>query len=274
MTQTSISCVVPTLNSAQTLDATLHSLRAQREVTAEIIVSDSGSTDGTLDICRRWEANVRHTPPGNMYRAINAGLKDCDTEWLAYVNSDDCIYPDSYELLTSFGEESGADVVYGNCDYIDGQGRFVYSFAAARAHQLMPLFRLRRMGFAQTSAIFRRRCYERLGGFDESFVYRGDADFYIRALANGMKFACLDGPPVSCFRLHGNQFSNRGLELTEIEAGRIFCRPEMSPEVSDWLVLAQWRGRNLPHYLIRILRESLLSRRTRFPRSIEPYTHR
>jgi hypothetical protein len=40
------------------------------------------------------------------------------------------------------------------------------------------------------------------------------------------------------------------------------------------MALAQWRLKNLPHYLIRIARASLLSRRPRLPRAIEDYTHR
>lgn len=274
MTTTSrIRCVVPTLNSASTLDTTLLSLRSQ-QTSAEIIVADSGSTDGTLEICHRWQAPVVYVPPGNMYKAINAGLRESKSEWLAYLNSDDWIYPDSFARLIERGEATKADVVYGNCDYTDGQGRFVYSLAAAQPSHLLPLFRRRCMGFAQQAAIFRRSVYERLHGFDESFVYRGDGDFYVRALLAGLSFAHLDGPSVACFRLHEKQFSNRGLTLTEAEADRIFNQPEMKAGVADSLIFAGWRLKNMPHYLIRILRESLLTNRVRFPRSIETYTHR
>lgn len=269
-----IRCVVPTLNSAATLDTTLLSLRSQQPINLEIIVADSGSTDGTLEICQRWETPVVYVPPGNMYCAINAGLRDGKSEWLAYLNSDDWIYPGSFARLIELGEATNADVVYGNCDYTDGQGRFVYSLAAAKPSHLLPLFRRRCMGFAQQAAIFRRRTYEQLQGFDESFVYRGDGDFYVRSLLAGKRFEHLAGPSVACFRLHEKQFSNRGLTLTEAEADRIFNQPEMKSGFQDALIFAGWRLKNLPHYLIRILRESLLANRMRFPRSIETYTHR
>lgn len=267
-----ISCVVPALNSAATLETTLLSLRAQRTELA-VIVADSGSDDGTLEICRNWQVPVIYVPPGNMYRAINAGLRQCQTEWLAYLNSDDWIYPDSYARLISRGEQTKAAVVYGNCDYADAQGRFVYSFAAARPAEILPLFRLGRMGFAQQTAIFRRQAYEQLGGFDESFRFRADADFFLRAVQAGMSFEYLGGPPVACFRLHAQQFSNRSDEVTAAEAHRLFGTPELRPGLPDHLTLAHWRFRNLPHYLLRSLRESLLSGRLRFPRAIETYTH-
>jgi hypothetical protein len=77
----------------------------------------------------------------------------------------------------------------------------------------------------------------------------------------------------SC-RYSAKQFSNRGLSLTELEADRIFNKPELRPGLNDQLIFAGWRLKNLPHYLIRILRESLLANRVRFPRSIETYNHR
>jgi len=270
----SISCVVPTLNSAATLDVTLLSLRSQQHVNLDIIVADSGSTDETLEICRRWEVSTIYVPPGNMYQAINAGLKQSNAEWLAYLNSDDLIFPDSYSRLIDCADQAGAAVVYGNCDYLDEQGRFIYSFGAAEPDAVLPLFRLRQMGFAQPATIFRREVYRQIEGFDETFLYRADADFFIRALLAEKRFAKLPGPSVASFRLHSKQFSNRGIRQTELEAERIFGRQELKPQPGDRLKLAAWRLSNLPHYLVRIVRESLLSNRTRLPRSIETYEHR
>lgn len=273
MSSSSISCVVPTLNSAATLDATLLSLRSQQNINIELIVADSGSTDGTLEICRRWGVATIYVPPGSMYRAINAGLRQCRGEWFAYLNSDDLIFPDSFSRLIECAKPINAEVVYGNCDYLDEQGRFIYSFAAAEPDTLLPLFRQKQMGFAQPAAIFRRQVYEQLDGFDESLLYRADADFFIRALLAGKNFAKLSGPSVASFRLHSRQFSNRGIQQTEIEANKIFGRQELKIRSGDRLKMMIWRVKNLPHYTVRVVRESLLSNRTRLPRSIETYTH-
>ena len=274
MNQASISCIVPTLNSAPTLEFTLLSLLSQRDIPIEVIVADSGSSDGTLEICRRWSVKIIYAEPGNMYRAINAGLRQSKSRWFAYLNSDDLVYTDTYSRLISLGESLKADIVYGNCDYIDWQGRFVYSFSAAKPDELLSLFRLSTMGFAQQTAIFRREVYEKQSGFDESFRFRADADFYIRALKLGLKFARLEGPSVACFRLHGNQFSNQYSEVDSMEASKLFDSGDMSAHPGDWAKMVLWRLRNLPHYAIRILRESMLAKRLRFPRAIETYTHR
>ena len=111
-----ISVVVPTLNSARTLDMTLMSLRLQMGCEAVLRVVDGGSTDGTLEICKRWQVPAIYTPPGNMYRAINQGLNSCNTPWLMYLNSDDYLYPKSLARLFSAGYSRHADIVYDACD--------------------------------------------------------------------------------------------------------------------------------------------------------------
>ncbi|MDY7014867.1 MAG: glycosyltransferase, partial [Cyanobacteriota bacterium] len=176
-----ISYIVPTFNSATTLDLTLLSLLSQKNVKVKILVVDSGSTDGTLEICQRWNVPTAYVEPGNMYRAINLGLHQCQTEWLGYLNSDDWLYSDSTARLIAWGEATKTDIVYGKCDYTDGCGRFLYSFAPARPDRLLSLFKRGIFGFAQQAAIFRTSVYQKLKGFNEAEYYlTADAEFYLR----------------------------------------------------------------------------------------------
>lgn len=274
MEKPAILCVIPTLNSAATLDVTLAALSAQTAITLRCLIVDSGSTDGTLQLCAARHLSALYVAPGNMYRAINLGLREADSPWLTYLNSDDFLYPDSYQRLLEVGETTQADVVYGNCDYVDAAGRFVYSFAAARPEQLLALFCCRRMGFAQPAAIFRRSLFTALNGFDESYRYKADADFFIRALLAGKRFAYVDGPAVACFRLHADQLSLRKAGEIEQEGLRLFGQAALQPNGRDWLKLLAWRFRNVPHYLLRMLRASLLAQRLRAPQSLETYDHR
>lgn len=267
-----ISYVIPTLNSAATLDMTLYSLLSQKNVDVNIIVVDSGSTDGTLDVCKRWGVKTLYAEPGNMYRAINTGLRECDTKWLGYINSDDWLYPDSVERLIAHGNASSADVVYGNCDYTDESGRFVYSFAATKPSQLLPLFKMGIFGFAQPSAIFSRRFFQKLKGFNEDYYLSADAEFYLKALQVGFEFSLMPGLSVACFRLHGNQLSNKKGIAMEKEKQKIFA---IAGDVNfkDWAVFAQWRLRNVPHYFIRLLRQSLLAGKIKITKSMNAYAY-
>lgn len=268
-----IGVAVPTLNSASTLEWTLTALQNQRGCNVEIVVADSGSTDGTLDICRRSGVSTIYVEPGNMYRAVNAALSLYKNQWLAYINSDDWVYPDSFARLISRGEESGAGIVYGNCDYSDGLGRFVYSFAAAEPTQLLPLFRMGVLGFAQPAAIFRNNVYQQLGGFSETYSFSSDAEFYFRAILMDDQFARLDGPTVACFRLHKTQLSNVQAEAIQAEKGAIRKALSAGASINDWAIKAHWRLANAPNYAIRLLREAILSGHLKAPRSLDAYTH-
>lgn len=256
-----ISVVVATLNSARTLDVTLMSLRHQVGCEAVIQVVDSGSTDGTLEICQRWNVPTSYVPPGNMYRAINHGLRSCDTPWLMYINSDDYLYPDSLARLLSAGENQGAAIVYGVCDYVDSEGRFVHSFTPAPPSQLLGLFRCGVVGFAQPTTIFRTEVFTSLGCFDEQFNLSADADFFLRALIQGAKYVRLSGASVACFRLSHAQLSTaRAAELAA--QTRCFVARSLPPaRVGDRFQLVLHRARNLPQYGIRVLRNQCLGRR-------------
>jgi glycosyltransferase involved in cell wall biosynthesis len=261
------------MNSAATLGMTLLSLTSQTGVSLEIFVVDSGSTDGTREICETWNVTFLYAEPGNMYRAINKGLSGSKTDWLGYLNSDDWLYPESLTRLIAHARSLRADIAYGNCDFADGQGRFIYSFAAARPHQLLPLFRRGRMGFAQPAAVFSRKLFQERNGYDERYRFKADVDFYIRAARAGSSFAYCDDLPVACFRVHERQQSIQNEEEIKAEGKIIFGDPALAPHLTDWSAVISWRYRNLPHYLIRIMRESLLSKRLRLPRSIESYRH-
>jgi glycosyltransferase involved in cell wall biosynthesis len=264
-----ISVVVPTLNSAATLDMTLLSLCTQRNCNVKIFVVDSGSTDGTLDICSRWGVKAHYVPPGNMYRAINQGLKLCDTPWFMYLNSDDFLYPQSLARLLSAGDSQGADVVYGVCDYVDSEGRFLHSFTPAPPTHLLSLFRCGFFGFAQQTTIFRKAVFESLGGFNERYSLSADADFYLRALVLGSSFIRVSEAPVACFRLGQSQLSRVRAQEMQEQIRSLVKQSAGLPAFSDWMKLALLRVHNSPQYLIRILRGFFMSHRFRIPKTMD-----
>lgn len=256
----SISYVVPTLNSANTLEMTFLSLFSQKKVKVNVTVVDSGSTDETLEICQRWGVKTLYAEPGNMYRAINVGLRQCQTKWLGYINSDDWLYPDGVQSLLNQGETTQAELVYGRCDYTDEAGRFLCSFVPAEPNQLLSLFRCGVFGFPQQSAIFSNHVYQQLEGFNEDYFLRADAEFYQRALLKGYTFSKLKGSSVAAFRRHKTQLSHTKAQQMQEEKRKMVANLG-GTKLSDRVVLFQWRFKNFPDYAIRILRPSLLENR-------------
>jgi glycosyltransferase involved in cell wall biosynthesis len=263
----SIACVVPTLNSASTLEDTLLSLRKQSGVDVEIIVADSGSVDESREIAARWGAQVIFEPPGNMYRAINAALAATDHEFSTYLNSDDTVYADAYKtLIATLGS---ASIAYGDCDFVDWEGRFLGSFRAARPHELGPIGRTGLLALMQPASLFRTAAWRELGGFDSTFRFAADAHFFYRALCAGYGFAYCE-KPIASFRIHDAQLSSK--RIAEIREEERRMRPILgSPRlVHDWLARASWKRRNLGNYLVRLTRRRLVQGELRLARSGEP----
>lgn len=263
-------CVIPTRNSAWSLADTLRSIQEQRECNPRVIVVDSDSQDDTLKICRAFGVEVLSTPPGNMYRAINLGIQECQCEWVAYTNSDDLWYVDGVARLVEYGEQTKADLVYGRCDWIDKYGRFLHTLNPAPPADLYSFFRLGVQPFAQQTAIFRKSVFARLNGFDERYRLAADFDFWLRARSERFQFAYLKGAPVGAFRLHGRQLSQTETDAHYREVRTSVHRAGLSPAIGDRLRFWRWRMCNLPNYAIRALRRWQFTERLTIPTTMEP----
>ena len=254
MARPQIAVVVPTLNSSATLAWTLCALRSQRDITIDIIVADSGSEDGTLDICKRSGIPTIYVPPGNMYRAINAGLRQMDSEWATYLNSDDLVYPQSYARLLALGEGQHASVVYGECDFVDHEGRFLYEVKSPPPSRLPGMFRWGRLGFKQAAAIFRRGAFEEMGGFDERYRLISDYDFFYRMSLSGYAHAQVKGPAVAAFRLHPSQLSECEAENMAREMRLFREAQKQRTSFGDLLDVLYWRLQNSSTYFWRLMK--------------------
>jgi len=201
-----IGVVVPTLNAARTLGETLTSLR-RNPCVADVVVVDSQSSDGTADVAIQHGARVLSVPKEGMYAAINHGCRSLATPWTTYLNADDIAY-DWCEAVT-YASKQGADCVYGTVDFIDAIGRFVHSWTSASPRRLLSLYRWGVSPLLQPGTIFRHQVFLKLGGFDAGLRFVGDADFFLRALLAGFRFAQLRHPSVAAFRLHAAQLSSR-----------------------------------------------------------------
>lgn len=95
-----ISVVIPTLNEARNLRATLETV----QWADEIIVSDGGSTDGTLEIARKAGVRVLRVPATTIGGQRNAAISVARNRWILALDADEMVSPelrDSLEQLCS-----------------------------------------------------------------------------------------------------------------------------------------------------------------------------
>ncbi|HMP90922.1 MAG TPA: glycosyltransferase [Kiritimatiellia bacterium] len=100
-----ISVVIPTYNSASTIEATLASVLKQSQAPSEIVVVDDASSDNTLEILKRYGDRIRVLP-----RKKNAGCADVpryegvaasQSEWVALIDADDLWDPTKLEVVAA-----------------------------------------------------------------------------------------------------------------------------------------------------------------------------
>ncbi len=115
-----ISVIVPVYKVEDILDRCIKSIVDQTYKNLEIILVDDGSPDNCPAICDSWaekdsRIKVIHKENGGVSSARNAALDAATGDFIGFVDSDDWIEPDMYELLLQRTAETGKDIVV--CSY-------------------------------------------------------------------------------------------------------------------------------------------------------------
>jgi glycosyltransferase involved in cell wall biosynthesis len=91
----SITIITVVYNSVVTLEQTILSVINQTYKNIEYIIIDGGSTDGTVDIIKKYEDKLAYwvsEPDNGIYDAMNKGIEKANGEWLNFMNSGDIFY--------------------------------------------------------------------------------------------------------------------------------------------------------------------------------------
>ena len=120
-----VSIIVPVYNVGKYLSKCLDSLINQTLEDIEIICINDGSTDNSGSICDKWQSRdnrirVIHRDNGGASSARNSGIKIAVGRYIAYVDSDDWIRQDMYEVMHKMIVTSGADVAICREMAVDG----------------------------------------------------------------------------------------------------------------------------------------------------------
>ncbi len=134
-----ISVVVPVYNVELYLDTCLESIAGQTFGDLEVVMVDDGSTDSSAAIAQRFvdrdpRFRLLTQANGGLSKARNTGTDAATGEFLAFVDSDDYLAPNAYELLLGALEETGSDFATGNVQRLTKTGsRQVFFLADAFA---------------------------------------------------------------------------------------------------------------------------------------------
>lgn len=205
-----ISIVTPSFNQAKFVGETIESVLSQEgDFEIDYVVRDGGSTDGSVEIIRRyadrvaagqWPSRCRGVAmswiserDGGQTAAINSGLAQATGDVFSYINSDDLYFPGAFQqVIDAFGKEPAADFVYGDGDVIDAEGRTQWEWLSRPySHAVMTSYHWLWNDFTnyilQQGTFWRRRVRDRIGDFDPTFHFAMDAEYWIRAGDAGLR---------------------------------------------------------------------------------------
>ena len=180
---------MPAYNSAAFIPDAVESIRRQAYPRLELIIVDDGSTDGTAGVAKGLaDLSVQYVyqPNGGPARARNHGLRLARGDVIALLDADDLWPPDRLRCQLRYLERDPlTDVVLGRFQCFravprpDG-GSDIHTTSAAVVNLLVG------------AALYRRRVFDRIGGFDEAMRYCEDADWFMRAREQGVPIVVHD----------------------------------------------------------------------------------
>jgi glycosyltransferase involved in cell wall biosynthesis len=171
-----ISIVIPSLNKVGYIGETLLSIFSQRYSNLEVIIQDGGSTDGTLDIIKkfagkypkmvRWESK---RDKGQL-DAINKGMKKTSGQILTYINADDCYTKDAFRKVANAFRGTPKSLWFaGGGAVINAKGKVIAKLATCYKNFLLFLNRrpllLMTNYLVQPSVFITQGAYQKYGPF-------------------------------------------------------------------------------------------------------------
>jgi glycosyltransferase involved in cell wall biosynthesis len=179
-----VSVVIPCYNHAQFLAHAIESVLAQSYSNFEIMVVDDGSTDDTAKVVRTYSP-VHYVYKDNAGRsaARNTGLRLSRGEFIVFLDADDRLLPNALETgINCMREHPECALVSGHCRVIDSNGAILPSPRQLRVEREHYLKLLRGGSYiwCPAVALFQRKVFDFVHGFDPLLVAGEDYDLYLR----------------------------------------------------------------------------------------------
>ncbi len=214
-----VSVITPSFNQVHFLEETIQSVLGQDYPQIEYIIVDGGSTDGSVDMIKKYEGRLAwwiSEQDQGQTDAINKGFAHSKGEVLAWINSDDTYNPRAVgQAVKYLIENPDVAMVYADCNFINEAGRVIGKFNSKQTD-----YRRLREGYVhipQQTMFFRAKYWQELGPLDPSFYFAMDYDLWTR-IASKAPIKYLTGQTWANFRIH-----DLGKTITHDDR----CWPEM-----------------------------------------------
>ncbi|MBW4662632.1 MAG: glycosyltransferase [Chroococcus sp. CMT-3BRIN-NPC107] len=252
-----ISIVTPSFNQAQFIETTIESILNQNYPNLEYIIIDGGSTDGSVEIIKKYQAYLHYwcsEPDTGQYDAINKGFQHSTGEIMTWLNSDDLHLPWTMktvaDIMAQLSEVEWLTTLHpGRCDW----DSFCTGFGSLPGYSKQAFldgwYAESSFLIQQESTFWRRSLWQKSNSqIPTEFKLAGDfalwSNFFCHSELYGIN------SPLGCFRSQINQKS-RSIEQYKFEATSILaamrdrCNWQPSPDAFN-LTLGRLQLHKIP----------------------------
>jgi glycosyltransferase involved in cell wall biosynthesis len=182
-----ISIVTPSFNQAKYLPETIESILNQDYPNMEYIIIDGGSTDGSVDIIKRYESHLSYwgsEKDSGQSDAIMKGFDRSTGELFAWVNSDDVLFPGClHRIASTYIRQGRPDIIHSDVAYLNSEGRII---RFVRIPAQSRFFCSKGVWYAQAPAVFFKSVFFRsVGGLNRNYYLSMDFDIWVRMMKAG-----------------------------------------------------------------------------------------
>lgn len=180
-----ISIITPSFNQASFIEQTIDSVLSQNYPNLEYIIIDGGSTDGSVEIIKRYEKYLSYwvsEKDKGQSHAINKGFAKASGEIINWLNSDDFYEPNCFSIISERFKEDTIQIVSGRSNVLKGK-KILYQ---TRGVDLYPN-EIKTMAYAridQPETFIRKSVLDKIGNINEHFHYLMDREWWLRYLLN------------------------------------------------------------------------------------------
>lgn len=170
-----ISIITIVYNAAQTIEETINSVINQSYKNIEYIIIDGGSTDGTIDIIKKYEDKIAYwvsEKDYGLYHAMNKGIEKATGDIIGLINADDYYYDNAFENVITAYENKSLDefIFFGDMMHgetlVKGWRPEAFNISAFGTHPSM---------------FVPKKIYYRIGLYKLQYKILSDYDFMYRA---------------------------------------------------------------------------------------------
>lgn len=276
-----ISVILPVFNSVNMIEKAIRSVLSQNYPAVELIVIDGGSTDGTVDIIKRYERDIAYwhsKQDGSCGLAINLGLQQATGELTIQLMADDWFEPGIFHAIAE------AYMAHPDADIISCGGRIVSYDAGTDTYKTIFAYLgeeamsmdLKNMCFgipAMSSRYITRQYVEKIGLLDpfdknNKHNYSADREYLVRAAVIGCKNVTIDKLGHSYFaheasatfgknRANQNKILQEHMDLVVRYFDKFSLTSEQRQILTGW-----YRDQSVRLFLFKLLALDFISART------------